>query len=404
MRFDRRIFAVLIPVLVVSATAFLVADETRPTEPTGLTVHEWGTFTSIAGDDGMAVNWTPLDGPTDLPCFVYRFEYGAKANLRGTVRMETPVMYFYGPETTTADVRIGFPNGFITEWYPKSKRVATYLGSGIPPTGPDVRQPRGDEPDSIEWTQIKLEPGVEARDFPFENASSHYYAARSTDATPLLVGNEKEKFLFYRGVGRFQPPIAARVNASEEITVENLGRDRIPAAILFENHEGKIFYRVSGPIDRATTLGAPQFDAPQVVSDTGMLRTEIEKILVSQGLFPKEAKAMVATWGDSWFEEGTRVFYFLPTTAVDLLLPLEIQPAPAQIARVFVGRMEVITPATKNAITGALARGDWGPLTRYGRFLDPIAMKMGQGAWTKQLASMRADYLRRETACGADNR
>src|SRR5215468_9031769 len=38
-----------------------------------LTVHEWGTFTSIAGPDGQALSWNPLDGPDDLPCFVDRY-------------------------------------------------------------------------------------------------------------------------------------------------------------------------------------------------------------------------------------------------------------------------------------------------------------------------------------------
>src|SRR2546422_836416 len=35
-----------------------------------LIVHEWGTFTSVAGQDGQAVNWEALGGPQDLPCFV----------------------------------------------------------------------------------------------------------------------------------------------------------------------------------------------------------------------------------------------------------------------------------------------------------------------------------------------
>ena len=34
----------------------------------GLTVHEWGTFTSVAGAGGRAIEWLPLGGPTDLPC------------------------------------------------------------------------------------------------------------------------------------------------------------------------------------------------------------------------------------------------------------------------------------------------------------------------------------------------
>ena len=35
-------------------------------------VHEWGTFTSVAGENGQAVDWLPLSGPSDLPCFVER--------------------------------------------------------------------------------------------------------------------------------------------------------------------------------------------------------------------------------------------------------------------------------------------------------------------------------------------
>ena len=60
-----------------------------------LVVHEWGTFTSVAGEDGRAVEWLPLSGPSDLPCFVERFRLDIKGSLRGKVRMETPVLYFY---------------------------------------------------------------------------------------------------------------------------------------------------------------------------------------------------------------------------------------------------------------------------------------------------------------------
>ena len=38
----------------------------------GLTVHEWGTFTTVAGKGGRAIDWLPLSGPVDLPCFVVR--------------------------------------------------------------------------------------------------------------------------------------------------------------------------------------------------------------------------------------------------------------------------------------------------------------------------------------------
>ena len=48
--------------------------------------------------------------------------------------------------------------------------------------------------------------------------------------------------------------------------------------------------------------------------------------LVKQGLYRKEAAAMVSTWSDSWFEEGTRLFYFMPQSKVDEILPLQIRP------------------------------------------------------------------------------
>jgi len=37
-----------------------------------LVAHEWGTFTSVAGENGDPVSWAPLSGPSDLPCFVHR--------------------------------------------------------------------------------------------------------------------------------------------------------------------------------------------------------------------------------------------------------------------------------------------------------------------------------------------
>jgi hypothetical protein len=62
-----------------------------------LTVHEWGTFTSIAGRDGQAVKWSPLNGSTDLPGFVQHFHsgdfkvgYGAQSAWRRLSSTSTP--------------------------------------------------------------------------------------------------------------------------------------------------------------------------------------------------------------------------------------------------------------------------------------------------------------------------
>ena len=59
--------------------------------------------------------------------------------------------------------------------------------------------------------RVKVRPGGRAH-FRVEREPNHYYVARETDAAPLPVGPERERFLFYRGVGRIPPPIAASVS------------------------------------------------------------------------------------------------------------------------------------------------------------------------------------------------
>jgi hypothetical protein len=57
---------------------------------------------------------------------------------------------------------------------------------------------------------------------------------------------------------------------------------------------------------------------------------------------------------------------------VDGVLPLSINPAPAQTVRVFVGRLEIVTPATERAVERAVVTQDSETLKIYGRFLEPI--------------------------------
>ena len=61
------------------------------------------------------------------------------------------------------------------------------------------------------------------------------------------------------------------------------------------------------------------------------------------------------------------------------MLPLHVDPAPSEIARVFVGRIELVTPETKQTVASAVARADWAALNRYGRFLDPILRRVYPG-------------------------
>lgn len=373
-------------VILLAATTFVatqrVGNASHPSRTSsGLVVHEWGTFTSIAGEDGRAVRWLPQAGPTDLPCFVERITSDLKWGLAGTVRMETPVIYFYAPREMSVNVNVRFRQGVLTEWYPRPAVTLTSADSAA------VR--RGALAGTLAWTNVQVRPGA-AADFPVERKPNHYYVARQTDASALQSGSEKEKFLFYRGVGRLPPPITAIAAADGKIVIRNSRGDALGDLMLFENREGQISHEV-----RHLTTSQATFDRPPADEESGSShanavlgasapQAELERMLVAHGLYPKEAKAMVESWRDSWFEQGTRVFYIASGQAIETILPLEIRPEPTAVVRVFVGRMELITPAILREVNQAIAKPDWVTLARYGRFLQPIADRLLTGSTTDE--------------------
>jgi hypothetical protein len=367
----RRLLACAVLALPVLAPPILFRAQTPSSDP-GLTAHEWGTFTSIAGRDGRAANWLPLTGSTDLPAFVEHLEtVNFKGGLRGTVRMETPVLYFYTNRETTVSVHVSFSQGLITEWYPHASRVEpvglqTQMAAYLKEWGRRQKQPDS----SISWDSVRLEPRSSASLLE-EDPSNHYYAARQTASTPLRVktqtGEQTEKFLFYRGVASFSAPISAELNQTGKIMAQNLVTQEIPAMLLFERRGDKLGFRVAG-----ASADQPDLDPPELTATMDSLKQAVENILIAQGLYQDEAQAMFETWRDSWFEEGSRLLYVVPRQFVDSVLPLSISPAPAQTVRVFVGRLELVTPATERAVEQALETHDHAALHRYGRFLAPI--------------------------------
>src|SRR5258708_3417088 len=212
----------------------------------GLTAHEWGTFTSIAGANGQAVEWFPLTGSTDLPSFVDPFR--------------------------NARFQLGLP-------------------------------------------------------------------------------------------GTVSVHISATLEAENKLRVENRSGQPIPNTIFFERRGENVGFRVNGALQNEVLM-----DPPQLNSTVDSLARELEGILIAQGLYQNEAQAMVQTWRDSWFEEGSRLLYIVPEEFVNTVLPLTIKPAPAQTTRVFVGRLELVTPATESAVEHAFAAHDDATLANYARF------------------------------------
>src|SRR5262249_20355983 len=156
-----------------------------------------------------------------------------------------------------------------------------------------------------------------------------------------------------------------------------VGKAEIAQLIVFENRGGKIGYRIINSLNGNQTIERPVLDRK-----LDSLVSDLTQSLVASGLYGKEAAAMIKTWKDSWFEEGLRVFYVLPRQTTDAVLPIKVEPTPAQLVRVLVGRAEVITPEMEKSVKQEVGKlSDRSPKVRaeafleirkHGRFSEPI--------------------------------
>ncbi|WP_254508814.1 hypothetical protein [Anatilimnocola floriformis] len=340
-----------------------------------LVVHEWGTFTSYSGSDGGRLEFRPLFDD-DLPHFVQDRSTGSgfgvfsKVSYRSLVRMETPITYFYTKQPRDVRVKVAFPEGLLTEFYPPAAISPPYKGYTEPQKN-----------SALDWGTVRLIPEdylapkmddarlakvIAKRTAqalpPHADYNNHYAYARQTDAAlvhlqqPALPKafiyepvDHFEKFLFYRGLGNFKLPMKVQALGKGKALVNNSGAEPIAWMMLLDvNGEELRFASFDG-------VGAGQqreVALPANVSTIDDLAAELTSALVSTGLYEKEAVAMVNTWRSSWFgEQGTRLLYFVPQSLTDQLLPLTIEPKPAETIRVLVGRLDLMTPEQEAAIT-----------------------------------------------------
>lgn len=311
-------------------------------------IHEWGTFTSVSDDQGKPMRWRPLLGRSDLPPFVYEIREEAKSRTVALVRMETPVIYFYAKAPLTVSVDVQFPQGEFTEWYP-SAEVNAY------------------HPSAIRWPAVRVGAAGEP---PASQVQSHYLPAREVASELLAVGEERERFLFYRGVATFEPTRSFRLSGDQ---VEAVGSADRPYIVYRREGDRSGFTMVKGDKD---------VDLP--VYDGGDVREALTQLLIGAGLYPDEATAMIRSWEGDWFEPGLRVFWLYTGAETDAVLPLTLNPAPQERVRVLVGRTELIPyDYREEALAMALREPDREHLhaalnARFGRFAVPVARLASQ--------------------------
>jgi hypothetical protein len=337
---------------------------TQQPAPAKLILHEWGTFTNFAGSDGVYLEFRPLQG-SDLPSFVFDRQrqaslvqkrgWGDKAGLFTYSRMETPVTYFYTDEPMAVNVRVDFPKGLLTEFYPPAMQMAPM------PKADEKTPPVGNS--YIDWGQFAVFPqgylSAERLRIPEVKDGNHYAAARETDSDVVWFsdrasGNFQEKFLFYRGAGNFQMPLTMESLEQDRFVIHNSGKEAISSAFLVNIDEnGRVRFAQIAQIDGT----AKAVSLPSEVGSLESLGEAMVRSLVAEGLYEKEARAMVKTWKSSWFgEEGTRLLYVVPRPQTDAILPLRVTPKPTETVRVMVGRLEALTSEREARVRGLIQK------------------------------------------------
>jgi hypothetical protein len=184
--------------------------------------------------------------------------------------------------------------------------------------------------------------------------------ARNTaaNAVELRPSGEREKFLFYRGLGRLDLPLVVRAE-SGGLSLENRDTARplggLLAMVVTREAAG---FALLGDLAPGATLRAevPQA-ALSLASFVEALKRTLADRLVADGLYTDEAQAMVDTWERAYFlTPGVRVLYLLPQATTDRILPLAIKPAPAVLRRTVVVRVEALQPDLESALAEAVRR------------------------------------------------
>lgn len=340
-------------------------------QPLSFIVHEWGTFTSVQSSLGVTLEGLHHEEES-LPAFVH----GRAAIAEGhkqleslpepvTQKLETPVIYFHADASIPrARVTVDFPQGVIGQWFPKATRFA-----------PEINAMQGIRDGSMDWDVEFLRT---APDLPPVDPHDVWAPSRNVEATPIAVDGEHERFIFYRGLGRFEMPLRVFTDADGVIRVRNDSDEAIGTYFVLHLHEG----------GGAITHGSidPHGTAPLALPGTPKERSvdayvadasaQIQRALEATGLYPDEARAMVDTWSRSYFRTpGLRMLYVVPPSWTDALLPLRIEPTPDAVVRTLVGRIEILTQQEEGGLVDALhAHVEEGApldLGHLGRFAEP---------------------------------
>lgn len=363
-----------------------------------LVVHEWGTFTSVQDETGRTIGGINTD-EEELPAFVHdlrpvrmtehtdlapRFiKFAPMCAPEVTMRLETPVVYFHlpaGMKQMTVDLRVDFRGGILSQFYPDAG-IAVDGKSVIDRQKWNYRTMTGATTSTLEWKGLL----VGSRDDGPATTSPVWLAPRQVVSTRVTAaGGERERYLFYRGLGHLDAPLVTRRSTDGKQLEVGVRPDALGAGATLAVVPRLWFADLRGDGTAAMrSVPAVTLDADHAVSRLSAafvaadysaarlaaLRAELRESLIGEGLNGDEAEALLATWQESYFKtSGQRLFFLVPRPWVDRILPLSVTPT-ARIERAMMGRIELISPAQRKAIA-RIAQGPASDTAWWDRYMD----------------------------------
>jgi len=366
-----------------------------------LVIHEWGTFTSLQDEQGRTIGGINTD-EEKLPEFVHDLApvpMGTDGDfspnlIKGrdycdpsvTMRLETPVIYVHlppGQQQATFDLSVEFRGGILSQYYPLAdatvdRQPLRRFGEEIR-YGETLKSPSG-RGHQMRFSQRWFAPELSAtttstltwRGIVMGGAgkvpnttSPVWLAPRQVNAPTLTVGAEREKYLFYRGLGHVDAPLVARRSADgATLSVSPrsgaLSASTVPTLWFADlRGDGTAAFRTIATItwhlesdDKpATSVFPAGFSSTDYSAERlTELRSELHAAIMHEGLFADEAHALLNTWEASYFKApGQRLFFLVPNEWTDHVLPLTISQ-PATVKRAMMGRIELVSPKQRQAL------------------------------------------------------
>ncbi len=336
----------------------------------GFVVHEWGTLTFVVGSDGSLVTGLHHE-EEDLPPFVADRMASSKLGIGVEGKMETPVTYFYAPSPLRVSVKVRFPRGIFTQWFPYAWNMAPGVNAigedpwlctiASLPTWCEERLSQEVKNGLLDWGPIDVLARDAAPQLAGPLGDTTWRFARNVASNVLAVpmpgssgAQQHERFLFYRGLGSVKLPFIPRLEGNRVTLDLPAGGSKVGGLFLMQVTSGGADFKPLGELQPGQPLTAELPAALQPLGEfVPALKSSLKTQLEGDGLYADEAQAMVDTWERSYFKTpGARLLYLLPAAQTDAIIPLEIAPAPRTLRRTMVIRLELLTPSQEQTLVG----------------------------------------------------